>query len=108
MNTLIPSFRSAKDPDETRTLTISFSGNNRLAPNETIVSAVWLVEQEDGTAVTSSDFLVDTCDVTEQPKVKQSVKGGVDGTTYLHRAKATTSTGRVICGGGYLHIVKGA
>lgn len=101
-------FLSAKDPEETRTLTISFAGTNRLKPGETIASSEWLVEMEDGTVVDAATVLEGSPDWSEHPLVKQAVKGGINGKAYLHRAKATTSTGRVVCGGGILWIRKGA
>lgn len=101
-------FVSAKDPDETRTLTISFAAAGRLNPSETIVSAEWLVELEDGTPVDSATLLEGSPDCSTSPLVKQAVKGGLNGKAYLHRAKALTSTGRTICGGGILWIRKGA
>jgi len=101
-------FPSAKDPDETRVLTIDLSENNRLMAGETVASAVFVVEEESGAAVVASDFLVGVADFSTFPLVKQSIKGGVDGKAYLIRVKGTTNTGRPFCTGGLLAIRKGA
>lgn len=99
-------FPSAKDPEEIVTLSVDFT--NLLEAAETIQSAVWLVELENGTAVDSASVLDGTVDISGAPVIRQKFKGGVDRTSYLHRAKATTSAGRVLVGGGLIQVTKGA
>lgn len=96
---------SPRDPGESRVLTISFAGANRLQDGETIVSATWLIEHDDGTASTAT---AGTCDTSTHPLVKAEVTGGTHNTTDLHRARAVTSTGRVILAGGHQSVYKGA
>lgn len=99
-------FFSPKDPSES--IVLSFNFVNLLSDGETIVSAQWLVEKENGEAVTASDFLTGDADYSADPIVRQMVKGGVHGSAYLHRAVATTSTGRILAAGGIQSVVKGA
>ena len=98
-------FFSTKDPDEILTLGMNFV--NLLSVGETITSAVWEMEQADGTAVDPA-MLLGNADFSGAPIVLQVVKGGVHQTTYLHRAKVTTSTGRVLVIGGWQQVIKGA
>lgn len=99
-------FFSPKDPSES--IVLSFDFTNLLAESETIASAQWLIEKENGDSVTSSDFLTGAVDISAAPLVRQMVKGGTHGTAYLHRAVATTSTGRILAAGGYQQVTKGA
>ena len=98
-------FFSAKDPDEIIVLTMDFTN---VVGAATIVSAVWLCEQQDGTAVTPASVLSGAVDIATQPLVKQKVIGGTAGITYLHRAEATLSDGRCQVIGAYLPVSKGA
>lgn len=97
---------SARDPQEDRVLTISFAGTNRLLAGETLVSATWMVEHDDGTA--SATVVSGVCDVSEHPLAKQLVKGGTHNTTDLHRVRALTSTARYVTTGGLQSVYKGA
>lgn len=97
---------SPKDPEESVVLGVNFV--NLLAQAETIQSASWLVEQEDGTAVSSAAVLSGAIDISAAPVVRQKVIGGIPGLTYLHRAKVVTSAGRTLVGGGLQKIEKGA
>lgn len=87
---------SDKDPLETVVLSVDFS--QVLAQGETILAAVWSVARENGSEDTAT-MLDGAVDISGAPVVRQRVTGGTDGGTYLHRAKITTSTGRILVHG---------
>lgn len=87
---------SDKDPLETIVLSVDFS--QVLGQGETIQSAVWSVTRENGSEDTAP-MLSGAVDISAAPIVRQLVTGGTDGGTYLHRAKVTTSAGRILVHG---------
>lgn len=95
---------SPKDPEEVVTLVINFA--NLLEQGETINSAAVTVEDQAGANQTA--MLVGNADISAAPIVRQQVTGGTNGTTYLVRAKATMSSGRVLVGSGNLPVRRGA
>lgn len=96
---------SPRDPGEGRVMTISLAGKDRLQDGETIVSATWIIEHDDGTPSTAT---AGACDFSTHPLVKALVTGGTHNTTDLHRVRAVTSTGRTVQLGGLQSVFKGA
>ena len=87
---------SDKDPLEAVVLSVDFSQG--LAQGETVQSATWTVTRENASEDTAA-MLDGAVDISASPVVRQKVVGGSDGGTYLHRAKITTSAGRILVHG---------
>lgn len=96
-------FFSPKRTGETISLTFDFK--KVLATGETISSAVWTVEVEEGTDASPSAMKSgsSTIDSTSK-KITQLITGGVDGNTYKMIAQATTSASQIIEGVALLEI----
>jgi hypothetical protein len=92
------------DPGATPILSMDFS--LRLASGDTIASATWTVEDDQGTAQPA--MLSGAIDITAAPIVRQKVTGWTDGKRYLHRCKVTTAAGVIIYGDVYQWAGKGA
>ena len=87
---------SDKDPLETVVLTVDFTAV--MADGETVQSAVWSITRENDTEDTAS-MLDGATDISAAPLIRQRITGGTVGGTYLHRAKITTSAGRILVHG---------
>jgi hypothetical protein len=85
---------SPKDPDEVILLSWDFSP--RLLAGEVIVSATWVIQRQDGATEDTSTMLQGAVDLASKPIVRQVVKGGKTGVTYIHRITATTSDDQVL------------
>lgn len=94
-----------KDPDEKLTLSIGFA---KRANGRAITAATSTIQLVTGTDATPASVLNGTPDYSADPVVKQRVKGGVVGCTYLIRIKVTLADGDELIGGVLLTIGVGA
>ena len=85
---------SPKDPEEE--VIRSWNFGPRLAEGETLDTAVVTIERQDGATEDTSAMLNGEADLSQKPTVRQAIKGGTDGVTYILRFKATTSRPQVL------------
>lgn len=85
---------SPKDPEEEVIRGWNFAP--LLAQGETVVSATVTLERQDGVSEDTSAMLNGAADLSQKPIVRQAIKGGTDGVTYIIRFKATTSRPQVL------------
>jgi len=98
MSTMLPS----KDPAET--VVVSFLFASEVLAGETVSSCTVVASVYAGLDPTPAAVLSGTVDLSLAPTVMQKVAAGVDGTTYLLKATATLSTGRVLIRKGILPV----
>ena len=97
---------SPKDPDEQIVLSFNFAA--LLGAGETILSCVFTALNVPGWSDNSSAMILGGVDLSGAPIVKQMIKGGVDGQSYLIKAEVITSIGRVLVGSATLLVRLGA
>lgn len=93
-----------KTPLETVTLGINFK--RLLASGETIYQCSSKIIDSTGQDV-SSDMLVGSPDITSQPLVRNTVKGGMDGETYILEITVQTSNSQTFIGQAKLPVSDG-
>ena len=97
-------FKSEKDPDEIIPVGIDFA--DALEPGELIEAALFDSELA-GNGNIDLNMIVGTADISKAPLVLQVIQGGADGSTYLIRAKVTTSLGYIRVGSALLQVSRG-
>jgi hypothetical protein len=80
---------SPKDPTATPVVSMNFISEIGA---ETIITCVVDITRADGAAADTTSMVIGSADLSDSPIMKQKIGGGVHGTDYLVRFKATTAT----------------